>query len=236
MSNGQQKPTLLDRIVPRYAYVPIFLVVLFNTMAYYLTKWIMQDAEHYDLSFFMDDMLPFVPFFVLFYVLAYLQWGAHYVFHSHVSREFCYHIVTADLMAKIVCMVFFIVLPTEIERPVIEGNGFWNALTGMIFSSDTPRNLFPSIHCLESWFCFRAALRIKRAPAWYAPAQLVLTVLVFASTVLIKQHFVVDIVGGIVIAELCWILTEKLKLWRALERIELPFARKQPGGEEENVS
>ena len=66
---------------------------------------------------------------------------------------------------------------------------------------------------------------LKKKNGWYIAAQGVFTVLVFASTVLIKQHFVVDIIAGVAVAETGWILSEKLKLWRFFERIELPFVR-----------
>jgi membrane-associated phospholipid phosphatase len=186
----------------------------------------MNNSKHYDLSIFIDEILPFIPFFVLFYILAYVQWGMNYVVHSRIGKEQFYHIVTADIIAKLLCMICFILLPTEITRPQVPEGGIWNFLTKLIYSLDTPRNLFPSIHCLESWIAFRAALMMKGAPRWYAPLQLFVSAMVFLSTVFIKQHFFVDIIAGILAVEIGWILSRRLGLWKILYKIELPFVRK----------
>lgn len=217
---------LIDFVVPNYAYVPIIAAVGANFLVYFATKPFVMHADHYDFSVFIDDRLPFVPFFVLFYILAYLQWAWHYLFHYRKSREVCYHLATADIIAKLICLVFFLVLPAEIVRPEITGDGIWEFLTGLIYAADTPHNLFPSIHCLASWLCFRAALEMKNTPKWYAPAQLVFSILVFASTVLIKQHFFVDIFAGIAVVEIGWFLSKRFRLWRIFEKIELPFVRR----------
>ncbi|MBQ9760272.1 MAG: phosphatase PAP2 family protein [Clostridia bacterium] len=218
--------SVIDFILPKYAYVPIVAAVGTNMLVYFATKPFVSQAEHYDLSIFIDDRLPFVPFFILFYVLAYLQWAWHYIYHYRKSREDCYHYATADVIAKLLCLVFFLALPAEIERPTLTGDGFWEYLTGLIYAADSPHNLFPSIHCLASWLCFRSALEIKTAPRWYAPAQLVFSLLVFASTVLVKQHFFVDIFAGIAVVEIAWFLSRRLRLWRVFEKIELPFVRR----------
>ena len=48
----------------------------------------------------------------------------------------------------------------------------------------------------------RAGFWMKRLPRWYRWGGLVMTLLVFASTLLVKQHVLVDIPGGILTAEL----------------------------------
>lgn len=217
-------------LVPSYAYVPLILVVVFNCLAYYLTRWITWDAKHYDLSIFMDDLLPFTPWFISFYILAYVQWAWNYIMHSRIDRILCYRLVMANLISKVFCFVIFLCLPTAIVRPEVTGDGLWAWCVRFIYSADVPRTLFPSIHCLESYMAFRGATMFKNAPKWYAPMQLLFAVGVFLSTVFVKQHFVVDIIGGIVVAELGWILSNRCGLWRLLEKAELPFVRRTHQG------
>ena len=216
----------IEFILPSYAIVPILSVFGMNFLAYYGTKLLMRNAEHHDLSIWIDEALPFLPFFVSFYILAYVQWVGSYVFHSRENRKDCYQFAMADIIAKMLCLICFIVIPTEIVRPEITGNGIWDWLTRLIYASDTPRNLFPSIHCLESWVCFRSALQMKRVPRWYVWVQLIFSLFVFASTVLIKQHFVIDILAGVAVVEIGWFLSKRFGLWRFFERIELPFVRR----------
>ena len=70
---------------------------------------------------------------------------------------------------------------------------------------------------------------MKRAPRWYAPAMLALTLLVFASTLLVKQHVLVDIPAGILVAELGLLLSTKLRAGRLLDRLEDAQLRRRGG-------
>ena len=88
-------------------------------------------------------------------------------------------------------------------RPEITQTGPFYTLVSWMYFIDTPMiNLFPSIHCLESWICFRESIHLKDIRKWYAPFSFVFTMLVFASTVLIHQHVLIDIPAGVLVAEI----------------------------------
>ena len=112
-------------------------------------------------------------------------------------------------------MFILLAYPTTFCRPPIEVTGFSTWLTSLIYQSDTPTNLFPSMHCVASWFCFRGSLGLKKMPRWYAWAQGFFSLLVFASVLLVKQHVWPDIIGGIAVAEL-GILLARVFHWEHL--------------------
>ncbi len=68
-------------------------------------------------------------------------------------------------------------------------------------------------------------MMLKRKDGRYIAAQGVLTVLVFASTVLIKQHFVVDIPAGIAACEIGLFLSGRCRWWRVFETVQTPSAK-----------
>ncbi len=220
------------KFFPKFAYIPVIFIIIFNLIAYTGTKFLTLNANHYDFTTRLDEIIPFVPWFMLFYVLAYVQWVWNYVYHTRLGRGGYYHMVTADLIAKVFCFVLFLVFPATIVRPEVTGNGFWDHVTRLIYYLDTPTSLLPSIHCVESWLCFRAACMVKDAPRWYAPAQFVFTLLVFASTVLVKQHFVVDILAGIAVLEIGWFLSKRFKLWRVFYKFEPASVQKECANED----
>ena len=219
----------LERILPSYARIPLVLLVIINLIVYEGTQFLMLHAKHWDLALPLDARIPFRPAWIVIYILAYLQWAVGFIVISRESREHCYRVFMGEIIAKLICMLFFIALPTRIERPVVEGSGVFAALTRLIFASDLPGNLFPSIHCLESWICFRGAIGMKRVPRWYAPAMLALSLMVFASTVLVKQHVLVDIPAGVLVAELGLLLSDKLRAGRLLDRLEAARLRRRGG-------
>ena len=219
----------LEWIVPAYARIPLALLVIINLIVYEGTQFLMLHAKHWELALPLDGRIPFRQAWMVIYILAYLQWAVGYVMIARESRERCYRVFMGEIIAKFICGLFFIVMPTRIERPSVEGSGFIAWFTRLVFSADLPGNLFPSIHCLESWFCFRGAIGMKRAPRWYAPAMLALTLLVFASTLLVKQHVLVDIPAGILVAELGLLLSTKLRAGRLLDRLEDAQLRRRGG-------
>ena len=221
---------------PKYAYIPLFIVIVFNSLTYFGTRLLVSEDRLCDLGIFVDRLLPFVPFFSLFYVLAYLQWGANYWLHAYTGREQYYHLAMSDLIAKLLCMICFLAIPATIQRPEITGDGFFAQLTALIYQIDPPLSLFPSIHCLESWIAYRAARTVKNAPRWYAPMQLTLSLLVCASTVLIKQHFFVDVLAGIAAVEIGWYLSRRFGLWRVFERLQPPAWRQATLSPEKETS
>ena len=219
----------LERILPSYARIPLVLLVIINLIVYEGTQFLMLHAKHWDLALPLDARIPFRPAWIVIYILAYLQWAVGFIVISRESRAHCNRVLAGEIIAKFICMLFFIALPTRIERPVVEGSGVFAALTRLIFASDLPGNLFPSIHCLESWICFRGAIGMKRVPRWYAPAMLAFTLMVFASTVLVKQHVLVDIPAGVLVAEAGLLLSDKLRAGRLLDRLEAARLRRRGG-------
>lgn len=219
----------LERILPSYARIPLVLLVIINLIVYEGTQFLMLHAKHWDLALPLDARIPFRPAWIVIYILAYLQWAVGFIVISRESCAHCNRVLAGEIIAKFICMLFFIALPTRIERPVVEGSGVFAALTRLIFASDLPGNLFPSIHCLESWICFRGAIGMKRVPRWYAPAMLALSLMVFASTVLVKQHVLVDIPAGVLVAELGLLLSDKLRAGRLLDRLEAARLRRRGG-------
>lgn len=216
----------LDWLLPKFVRFPLLMVVVFNIFVYYApTRIIPINGEPLDLSLALDAALPCIPFFLLFYVLAYVQWIGSHVFHSRDSVQLCYRLAMADIIAKMICLVFFVLTPTQITRPEVTGSGFFEWGTRFIHSIDTPVNLFPSIHCLESWLCFRGAMMLQKKNGWYITAQGVLSLLVFASTALIKQHFVIDIPAGILACEIGLFLSGRCGLWRVFNKVQTPSAK-----------
>ena len=217
-------------LVPKYAYMPLIVAFGFNLLVYSGTKWIAADWPHYTLSLSLDAQIPFCPAFISIYILAYLQWCIGYLVIARDSRALCYHMVAGDLVAKLICLGCFLAIPTTMSRPVLTGTGLWETLTRIIYWFDTPVNLFPSIHCLESWICFRAALLSKRLRFGYKAGMLLFTCLVCASTVLVKQHLLLDIAGGILAAEIGLFVSKKCGLSRIFSHLEANFVKKTQHG------
>ncbi|MBE5905484.1 MAG: phosphatidic acid phosphatase [Lachnospiraceae bacterium] len=190
------------KIIPKYSVVPLATMLIMNWITYFATRFFTTDMHHHVMATALDDMIPFTPWFVFIYLLAFAQWVGCYLLIARDSKQLCYRVCTGEIIAKGICLVAFIVFPTTILRPEVVGNGLAEQLTRLVYEMDAPDNLFPSIHCLESWACFRGCMRLEKMPKWFGYSMLVFSLLVFASTVFLKQHVVWDMIGAVAAVEI----------------------------------
>lgn len=210
----------MKKIIPRYAYFPLILAMLINTIVYNCSKLITNSFVHYDFSIKIDSLIELVPSFVIIYILSYIEWAIGYIIISREDKQTCYYYMSAEIIAKLMCLFFFFIVPTTMERPIISNNGIFELLTNIIYKFDDPVNLFPSIHCLESWMCFRGSIKLKKVPKFYKYFTFIFSILVFLSVVFVKQHVFVDIIGGIIVVELGLIIAKRYNLNFIFEKIE----------------
>lgn len=155
-----------------------------------------------------DDLVPFVPAFVIPYVLWYalLIFTSVYCFlkEREVFRSFIGYVFVAYAGAAVV----FLLYPTYIDfRPAITGQDLFSRLVGLIYALDTPTNVLPSLHVLLAVGIAFALCRTKlfSKPLWKVLWWLI-ALSICASTVLIKQHSVLDILGAIPLCAIGYVL------------------------------
>lgn len=198
-----------NQIIPEIMWIPLFLTLACNSLAYYGTRLLMSDRFHYNLSNSLDELIPVVPWMVTIYFGCYLFWIVNYILGCRQEREKAFRFMAADLVAKLVCMACFLLFPTTNTRPVIEGSSIWDELMRLLYQVDAADNLFPSIHCLTSWFCYIAVRENKKIPKWYQAVSALMAFSVCVSTLTTKQHVLIDVIAGVALAELSYLFVEK---------------------------
>ena len=210
------------KLIPKYSIVPLAVLLVVHFLNFYATRLITNGMRHYDFSIALDLMIPFVPAFIVFYILAFPQWAFGMLYFIRQEKEICFRFIAAALIGEAVCIATFIAAPTalcgEVLRPEITGGDIFSKLTSLIFSVDEPNNLFPSLHCFASWFCFRGIFFLPREKRnkGYMIFSFLFSLLVFASTVFVKQHVFVDIIGGVLLVEIAILLEDMTKARRLI--------------------
>jgi membrane-associated phospholipid phosphatase len=106
--------------------------------------------------------------------------------------------VLAYLMVWTAAYVCFLVYPTGAPRPgKVSGEGF--AVWGLrfLYSADPPYNCFPSLHVAHSFVSALACYRVHRGVGIVAG---LFASLVGISTLYTKQHYILDVIAGILLA------------------------------------
>ncbi|WP_075681803.1 phosphatase PAP2 family protein [Roseburia sp. 831b] len=152
----------------------------------------------------LDDKIPFCEYFIIPYMLwfAYVAWGVAYFFFKNKSEYYklCAFLFTGMTIFLVISTVYpngHYLRPTTFERD----NIFVQAVQ-WLYSTDTPTNLFPSIHVYNSLGINMAVWHSenfkKNKPVRYGSA--ILCISIILSTMFLKQHSVFDVVTGIVLA------------------------------------
>jgi membrane-associated phospholipid phosphatase len=145
----------------------------------------------------LDRALPVVPIFAIPYVSLIPYIGVSLVaflfFRVRIYRSAALTMIIVWLISYAV--YFF--LQSYIARPQITGIDPFSAIIRTIYASDQPYNDFPSLHTSLSTVIAIHWWRLDRRIG--IPAA-IWTVLIVASTVLVKQHYLADVAGGLVLA------------------------------------
>lgn len=198
-----------NRIIPEIMRIPLFLALACNMLAYYGSRLLTGNREHFNLSNSLDDKIPFVPWTIIIYWGCYVFWIINYIIGCRQHGEKAFRFMSADFLAKLVCLLCFLVFPTTNIRPVIDENSIWDELMRMLYHVDAADNLFPSIHCLTSTFCFIAVRGNEEVPKWYKIVSFLITASICVSTLTTRQHVLVDVIAGIALSELSWWFVKK---------------------------
>lgn len=211
----------LDPICPLFAIVPLVSCFVFNMIIYNGTMVLCSDWHHYDLTTCLEDAVPLIPEWMYIYWGCFVFWIINYIMIGRINREdkaSFYRFIITDMSSRIVCAFFFIFFPTANTRPDVPIEGFSTWLLNFLYQIDQPTNLFPSIHCLVSWLSFIGIRKSNKVPFWYKTASCVMALLVVLSTQFTKQHFWIDAVAGISLAEILFFINNRINAYRHVER------------------
>ena len=158
----------------------------------------------------LDRELPFLVWTVIPYFLLI---GGMYLPIFLRSRELLHESLVALTVAVLVNYSIFFFFPTVIERPPVPaGANLAEVLYRWLIGIDSPANCFPSGHitvpAIGCWYIAKQRLR-WRWPIAFVYALLALSVLTT------KQHYAIDIVGGLFTAGLGIFVAARWKAgWR----------------------
>jgi len=151
----------------------------------------------------LDRVVPLQPTWALVYGSLYLFLILLPVFVVR-QEEQIRRTLLAYLMVWMVAYVGFLVYPTIAPRPAkVIGKGFVVWGLRFLYSADPPYNCFPSLHVAHSFVsaltCYRVHRGVGIATAFCAS-------LVGVSTLYTKQHYIADVIAGIFLACVAYVV------------------------------
>ena len=182
------------------------LLSLWMALYYAIQAFIVQN--HYNFLIPLDNLIPLVPEFVWIYHTIVPMILITTIGLLKNKRAF-FTAVLACLIAILVLNTFYVFLPSFYPRNNLTGDdslSIW--LVEFTRQIDGASNTFPSGHVTFSWLMFFSAyecrLLKKRKYSFIKIIYWLWASGISVSTLLLKQHFIIDVFSGIIMAYVCF--------------------------------
>jgi membrane-associated phospholipid phosphatase len=158
-----------------------------------------------------DLAIPYIPVFVLPYLFTwvYACFIILYTIMTGTYRKnmFRYFYLSILIETGVECLIWYN-FPASIliraNAEAINSNGWLGGLTAYVYERATPWNVIPSAHIAFSYTVWLFSKHF--APKPQRSLFLLLFIFIVLSVVFIKNHYLIDIAGGMVLGHLVYLL------------------------------
>ncbi|HJV16576.1 MAG TPA: phosphatase PAP2 family protein [Bacillales bacterium] len=148
----------------------------------------------------LDSIIPFLPIFILPYILWYVFILAYLIYFWSKDTKLYIRTLAIIVLGEIVSFIIYYFFQTTIPRPALSDKGFLINLVQIIYLHDQPYNCFPSIHVLTTFSIILSSFHIKNKHIFHTFLIPISGFLIIISTLFVKQHGILDILGSIFLA------------------------------------
>lgn len=215
MKNFLKKYNHIWTILYAFIYVPWFLWLEANIITDYtpIHTWI-------------DDVIPFCEYFIIPYFIWFFYVAAGMIFLFLTSKKdyykACMFLFTGMTLFLIICTIY----PNgqDLRVTISDTDNFFAQAVNSIYKTDTNTNVFPSIHVFNSLGIMIGVVKSEWLKGkLYANAvkaiSIIFTILISLSTVFLKQHSFIDVIGAVIMAIVLYYIVY-VPDWKFLSKIK----------------
>lgn len=195
------------------------LLPLLAYMLFYMTWWShLEDTVTTDFRVIhmgIDDHIPFLEVFIIPYMawFAYVSVTVLALFFRDETKKDYYRCLTFLFTGMTLFLLISTLMPNghQLRPAVMPRDNVFTKMIAALWRSDTPTNLWPSIHVYNS---LGAHFAIAKSKAFenhkvLRAASLALALSIILSTMFIKQHSFFDVLTAITLAAIMYVLVYK---------------------------
>ena len=185
----------------------IILTFLPYIIFYFLLQSVLVINTNYNLTTDLDRLIPFVPEFI-------------WIYHTIIPVFFLTTIILIErkavfftailsiVLAYILMLLFYTFFPAFYPRDGYTEASISGFMVELTRNIDGSNNTFPSGHVTFAWLLvlFVGLSNFAKKHTWTKPIYIIWAFLISISTLVLKQHFIIDVFSGITLAVLCYII------------------------------
>lgn len=180
-----------------FIYMPWFL---------YLEKHIQHN--YYVIHSPLDDLIPFIEYFIIPYYLWFAFIAVAVLYFFFTDKAGFYRIASFLIIGMTAFLVICTFFPNGLDlRPsYFARDNFCVDLVRLLYQTDTPTNVLPSIHVFNTLGILIAISHSDRLRnhRFILAFSYILGILIIMSTVFLKQHSVTDVIAAMALAGIAY--------------------------------
>ena len=194
---------------PRFKHVKLLGGWIFYFAMYFITENLIPAERCHPIHCFLDDLIPFNEFFVIFYVFWYFLVFGSLLYYLLYDVDKFSKLQTYIIITQVVAMACYVLYPSrqDLRPAVFERQNALTALMGFIYSFDTSTGVCPSLHVAYSMGILSVGLKDKALPKWVKALLIFVVLMICAAVCFVKQHSAVDVVAALPVCLLAEYLT-----------------------------
>ena len=200
---------------PRFAHVKLWLTWAVYFVLFFLTENLIPAEKCHPVHCFLDDIIPFNEYFLVFYcgwyVLVFGSLVYYFFYDVQRFRELDLYIFTTQ-MAAMACYIFW---PSrqDLRPEVFPRENVFTWIMGLIYTFDTNTGVCPSLHVAYSLAIVSVMVKDDHLSRLFKVLVTCFCLMVCLSTAFVKQHSVVDIIAALPVVLLGEVLIYGKSYW-----------------------
>lgn len=190
--------------VKKYGHAWLFLYALIY-MPWFMWLEKTVTTEYHVVHIALDDKIPFCECFIIPYYIWFLFVPAVFAYEFFYSKKefyrMCILMFSGMTVFLIVCTLWH--NGTDLRSQIRFGDNFCSMLVRRLHKADTCTNVLPSMHVFNTLGCLIALFEskgLKKKRGLILCLSTLLCVFILMSTVLLKQHSLVDVITAVILA------------------------------------
>lgn len=196
--------------INRKLIIPVVVAITTYMISYWIPKFIVDINKVHYVYTSIDALIPLFSPAVIIYISSFIQWIIAIFILLKQDTLFGYKVSLAIIIGSIIGFIIFLVFPTGVLRFNLKINNVFDWILSQIYFVDNPINACPSFHCFCSTITIIILKYSKNIDNKYRIINTIFSILVYASTLLTKQHYLIDVPTGILTAYLSYLISNKL--------------------------
>lgn len=207
----------MKNLMKNYKHAWVFLYAfIYLPWFFYLERHVTTDYHIIHTAF--DEKIPFIEFFIIPYMLWFAFIAATFAYFFFRDKEGFYRLTIFLFSGMTLFLIISTIYPNgQILRPtVFERDNIFVDMVKQLYIADTPTNIFPSLHVYNTIGACIAIMHSEKLKQFkkIQYGSLILGTLIILSTMFLKQHSVLDVIGAGLMSVVFYLLAYATELKR----------------------